>query len=545
MAIIETTAPPDTLFASLHGPGRWVRALIMGVLGGLLATLAMLLVFGVLRIVLGIPTPMESIPDRLAPVLRIPEFFSLFDRFGGYNGLKRLGITSLLGGVVAVGFALGILYALGVENSRTGEPTRPRRFGLSLAAAVALGIALLLIALATLGGAAPVLATNFRGLSPGPATAFTVIGWLLAYLAFGVVLVLTVRLLTNAAPVRVSAPLTGELLPRRSAITVVTGIVGLIATGGILRYLNGRAVFGYDGAQYRGTDLQPITPNDRFYSVTKNVVDPNPTKAFWRLEVGGAVAHGRSYAFDDLMALPPTEQETTLMCISNGVDGGLMSNARWRGVPLSTILNAAALMPGIVEVKLSGADGYTDTIPIAKAMEPTTVLVYAMNGEPLSAKHGYPVRVIVPGMYGEKNVKWVTRIEPLVHPVQGFYEQQGWGPDFSIHVRARIDAPEGGHPLPAGMPTDIRGIAFGGDRGVSRVEVSTDDGRTWQDAKIEYPGTAIAWSFWRFPWRPNGPGEYHIVARATDGMGTVQTAEFHDIVPQGARGYHRVTLQVQ
>ena len=162
------------------------------------------------------------------------------------------------------------------------------------------------------------------------------------------------------------------------------------------------------------------------------------------------------------------------MCISNGVDGGLMSNARWRGVPLSTVLNAAALMPGIVEVKLSGADGYTDTIPIAKAMEPTTVLVYAMNGEPLSAKHGYPVRVIVPGMYGEKNVKWVTRIEPLVHPVQGFYEQQGWGPDFSIHVRARIDAPEGGHPLPAGMPTDIRGIAFGGDRGVSRVEVSTD-----------------------------------------------------------------------
>ncbi len=537
--------PTAPVVAAPRGAGHWVRALIVGLIGGAVATSAMLLVFGLFRIVLGIPTPPESIPDRLAPVLRIPEFFSLFDRFGGYNGLKRLGVTSMLAGMIAVGFLLSILYALAVENSRTIDPARRYRRGIGWAALGMLAVALALVAVLSLGVVAPVLATNFRGLSPGPATAATVIGWLVAYLTFGVSLVLVCRLMTNPAPMREASPLGGELLARRSLLAIAAAVVGTVATGGILRTLNAQAVFTYDGNQYRGTDLQPITPNDRFYSVTKNVVDPTPTKTLWRLEVGGDVTNGRAYTFDELAALPNVEQETTLMCISNGVDGGLMSNARWRGVPLATVLGSAALKPGVTEVKLSGADGYTDTIPLAKALDPTTLLVYTMNGEPIPQKHGYPVRVIVPGMYGEKNVKWVTRIEPVIHPVQGFYEQQGWGPDFTVHTRARIDAPDPGRPVPAGMPVDIRGIALGGDRGVSRVEVSTDDGRTWQDARIEYPGTKLSWAFWRFPWQPTGPGEYHVLARATDGMGGVQAPEVHDIVPQGARGYHRVTLRVQ
>ena len=135
------------------------------------------------------------------------------------------------------------------------------------------------------------------------------------------------------------------------------------------------------------------------------------------------------------------------MCISNGVGDALMSNARWTGVPLRTLLEAAGPRPGGVEALLRGADGYTDTIPLAKALDPATLVVFEMNGEPLPRIHGYPVRLIVPGMYGEKNVKWVTGIEVVDHDVQGFYEQQGWGPDFVIPIRSRFYEPDLSQPI--------------------------------------------------------------------------------------------------
>ncbi len=528
-----------------HGGARWRRAIGAGLLGGVVALFAMLLMMVAQRVWLGVPTPPESIPDRIAPLLRIPEFFSLFDRFGGYNGLKRFGILSMLGGIVAVGIGVGLLYALFTENSRTAEPTKPRRFGLSPVALVFVAVVVALLWIGTLAIELPVLDTNFRGLSPGPATLFTVVGLLISYLTYGVILVLIYRALTNDAPLGASsAPIAGQLLGRRAAIAGGVAVIAGIGLGASLARLNKRAVFTYDGRQYKGATVQAITPNDQFYSVTKNVVDPNPTKAFWRLEVGGKADHGRTYSFNDLAALAPIEQETTLMCISNGIGSGLMSNAKWKGVPLRMLLDAAGPHAGVVEVKLSGADGYTDTIPFDKAMDPTTLVVYEMNGAPIPQRHGYPVRVIVPGMYGEKNVKWVTGIELVDRPVKGFYEQQGWGPDFVVPTRSRIDVPDGGPPLPAGKPTTIRGIAFGGNRGISRVEVSMDDGTTWRDARIDYPGTKLTWALWSADWTPTRPDMYHLVVRATDGTGAPQISAFHDITPQGARGYDRITVQV-
>jgi DMSO/TMAO reductase YedYZ molybdopterin-dependent catalytic subunit len=360
-----------------------------------------------------------------------------------------------------------------------------------------------------------------------------------------VVLVLVCRALTNDAPLGASsAPIAGQLLGRRAAMTAGVAVIAGVGMGASLARFNKRAVFSYDGQQYKGATVQPITPNDQFYSVTKNVVDPNPTKAFWRLAVGGTADHGRTYSFDDLAALAPIEQETTLMCISNGIGAGLMSNAKWKGVPMRILLDAAGPHAGVVGVKLNGADGYTDTIPFDKAMDPTTLVVYGMNGGPLPQRHGYPVRVIVPGMYGEKSVKWVTGIELVDRPVKGFYAQQGWGPDFVIPTRSRIDVPDGGMPLPAGMPTTIRGIAFGGNRGISRVEISTDDGATWREARIDYPGTHLSWALWSADWTPARPDMYHLVVRATDGTGAPQISTFQDIVPQGARGYDRMTVRV-
>ena len=535
----ETRATPPA-----RGPGRWLRALVVGLIGGLVATLLLTLVMALLRTVLGISSTAEAIPDRIAPTLSIPDFFALFERYGGYNGLKQFGIKAVLLGQLAAGILGGVVYALIVAAGRGRDAGRVRPFGLSRPGLIFLVVVIAAAWVATLIGLRPVLGANYRGLSPGPATIVTALGLLFTYASYGVALVLVHRLLTSPAPLQRPAPVGGRLLGRRAFLALGAGAVFALAAGGLIRRLYDRATFGYDGTPYSGLDIQPITPNDRFYSVTKNVVDPNPAKALWRLEIGGLVERPRTYAFDELAALGATEQETTLMCISNDLGAGLLSNARWTGVPLRALLDAAGPKAGVVEVKLHGADGFTDTFALQKALDPTTLLVYAMNGESLPARHGYPVRAIVPGLYGEKNVKWITRIELVDHDAKGFYEQQGWGPDFVIPNRSRIDAPDFGRPLLAGQPVRVCGVAFCGDRGVSRVEFSADDGRTWQEARRDYPGTRLSWALWSFDWRPPQPGEYRLTVRATDGNGTVQLPDQRGTAPQGATGYHRVTALV-
>ena len=234
------------------------------------------------------------------------------------------------------------------------------------------------------------------------------------------------------------------------------------------------------------------------------------------LEIGGLVDRPRSYAYAEIAALASVAQETTLMCISNGVGDALMSNARWTGIPLRTLLEAAGPRPGGAEALLRGADGYTDTIPLAKALDPSTLVVFEMNGEPLPRIHGYPVRLIVPGMYGEKNVKWVTAVEIVDHDVKGFYEQQGWGPDFEIPIRSRFYEPDLSEPIRLGAVVGLRGIVFGGDKGISRAEVSLDGGQSWQAADLEYPGTRLSWAIWRYHWRPEVAGEYFLAVRGFD-----------------------------
>ncbi|MBC8162495.1 MAG: molybdopterin-dependent oxidoreductase [Roseiflexaceae bacterium] len=246
------------------------------------------------------------------------------------------------------------------------------------------------------------------------------------------------------------------------------------------------------------------------------------------------------------MAFPQVRQETTLMCISNEVPGGLMSNAVWQGVPLATLIEAAGPQSGVVEVLLHAADGYTDTIPFAKALDRTTLLVYAMNGEPLPERHGYPARLLVPGLYGEKSVKWITHVELVDRDVQGFYERQGWGPNFTIRPRARIDQPAGNVVIAAGTASvPIKGVAFGGNRGVARVDVSLNDGQSWQPATLDDAPSLSAWVFWNYAWPSPEPGAYTIVARAVDGDGLEQTAAVQGTAPEGATGYHRITVQIK
>jgi DMSO/TMAO reductase YedYZ molybdopterin-dependent catalytic subunit len=542
------------------GRGRRLGLLAVGLLAGIVATLAMALALVIGRVWLGISPPPEALPDRFAPTLSIDQFFDLFGRFGGYNGLKKFGIQSGLIGLAVVGALVGVAYAAITERKQP-RPAAPWR-GVDRRGLLFVAAATLLFWVGSVVVYWPVLATNYRGLPPSQARLATAGGLLVAYAIYGVCLVLLYRFMTRrvatvGSPVgnarshlHASDP-TPRSVPvgRRAVVGAVASAALALPAYGLMRRLYDDATFDYDGLPYSGPGIQPITPNDRFYTVTKNVVDPDVSAGVWGLEIGGLVEIPRTYSFDDLTALSPSEQETTLMCISNKIGAGLFSNAVWTGVPMCDLLEAAGVRAGAVEVLLRAADGYSDIFSIEKAMEPTTLVVYRMNGEPLPRRHGYPVRVIVPGLFGEKNVKWVTGIEVLDHDGKGFYEQQGWGPNFMVPTRSDIFAPRWTRgrngdsfvePFGANQLVTIRGRAFAGDRGISRVEVSVDGGETWQEPEIDYPGTRLTWAFWSFDWRPEQAGESTILSRATDGHGEPQVAETRGIVPQGATGYHRV-----
>ncbi|MEP6809721.1 MAG: molybdopterin-dependent oxidoreductase, partial [Chthoniobacterales bacterium] len=231
----------------------------------------------------------------------------------------------------------------------------------------------------------------------------------------------------------------------------------------------------------------------------------------------------------------------------NGLDAGLMSNAMWKGVPLRALLEAAGASPEARKVKLFGVDNYADTFPIEKALDQTTLIAYEMNGERLPQRHGFPARAIVPGYFGEKHVKWITRIEVAGEEAEGFYEKQGWGPDFIVPIRTRIDQPGSEDWMALADlrgPVLVKGVAFGGDRGISRVEFTSDNGATWTEARLDYPGTRLTWALWSFPWQPDRAGTYVLSARATNGDGKVQELDPARPFKSGTSGFHQITVYV-
>jgi DMSO/TMAO reductase YedYZ molybdopterin-dependent catalytic subunit len=543
----------------LRSLAQRIPTLIGGLLAGAIAAIVMTLAMAASRYWLGIMPPVEAVPDRVARMLDIESFFSLFGKYGGYNGLKKFGILSGLRGVFAVGLVVGLVYALIIES---GPSRRSRRwlFGASTPALLFLTIASLAAWIGLVIFLWPVLPANYRGLPYSWARLATIAALFLWTVLFSGTVMLVYRAITlRIVPIAstqttdsVNRPLS-RILPRRAFVAAAGGAALTIPIYRLLRTMYNDATFPYDGTVYSGEDIEPITPTERFYTVTKNVVDPDVVRDIWRLEVGGHVDNALSLSFDDLKQFEQIDQETTLVCISNRIGAGLFSNANWKGVRLRDVLEAAGIREGAHETVLTGADAYRDTFPIEKALEETTLLVYEINGEPLPRVHGYPVRAIVPGMFGEKNVKWITRVDVATEDVQGFYEQQGWGPNFEPYTRSDIFDPrtvlQGGsfsfrQPFPADQPVEIRGRAFAGDRGISSVDISTDGGATWQSAEIYYTGTRLTWSLWRHLWTPPEPGEYVIVSRAFDATGDPQTQEVRGIVPQGASGYHKVTMTV-
>ncbi len=509
-----------------------------GALSGLVAATLMTLVQALLRLGLDVPSPAELIGDRLGERVPVKPFLNLIGRIGSYGRLKALSVFGVIAATLLLGAIVGAVYARVTERQRLAEGPTVGGSEMSRRALVVLGAIVAVAWVISVAVFWPLLSSYYRGAARSTARVGNAAALAFAYLVFAGGLVLTYRLLVRR-PAREGV---GVAVGRREVLAGGIGVTLAVATGGVLQRLYARSTFTYDGTQLNG-DIASITPNDKFYVVTQNLIDPQVNRGNWRLEVGGEVDHPRQYDFAAIAALPSMVQESTLCCISNGVGGGLMSNARWKGVPLKALLEASGPRNNVRDVVFHGVDGYTDTFPLAKAMDPTTLVAYEMNGSPLPQRHGFPVRIIVPGLYGEKNVKWVDRIQLSATKEQGFYENQGWGPDFTVRTQSRFTAPDFARPLPMAGAV-LRGTAFAGDRGVSKVEVSVDDGATWAPATIDYAGSRLTWSLWSYRWTPDRPGPHQLVVRTYDGAGAPQIDKSKASGPEGATGLHRVTANV-
>ncbi len=519
-------------------PGKAIAA---GLLAGLVAAMAITVAM-LLLACFGVATPLFIIGDRLSVFVPPGPFLSIMGKVGGYNHLKQLGVGSTMAGQLLVGAIGGGIFGLFTRR----HPARR-----AMLWTMSIFVVLPIIAAAIMLG--PVLGTSYRGLPIDVARLVTLAGFALSVFIFERTFVVGFQFLIGPRSAPAATTKTGansEFTPAIGRRAFVLGAVGVALGGGgvaLARKLWRVAAFSYDGTQYKGRIVQPITPNDLFYCVTKNVVDPTVNLDVWRLEVGGLVQNPATWHLRDLLGFEAREQETTLMCISNGLDAGLISNARWKGLTLRDLLDQAGPLPNAARVRLHGVDNYTDTIPLEKAMDISTLLAYEMNGVQLPDRHGYPLRVIVPGYFGEKHVKWLTRIELVTADAKGFYEKQGWGPDFITPTRSRIDVPDYGSQFSLGQlngPIEVKGMAYGGNRGISRVEMSFDDGETWNEAKIDYPGTKLTWALWSYDWQPQQADDYTLVVRATDGEGKVQDVDWNRSFFSGVTGFHKIFVQV-
>ncbi|MCM8745029.1 molybdopterin-dependent oxidoreductase [Thermomicrobium sp. CFH 73360] len=335
-------------------------------------------------------------------------------------------------------------------------------------------------------------------------------------------------------------------LQRRQLLRVLVAGGLLLSLGAAGRLLSALQVRSRPRGTVDARGLPPaLTPVGDFYVVSKNLSDPMVDGGTWRLRIHGRVTRALELDLATIRTRPSTRMISTLECISNDVWGPYISTGEWIGVPLRDLLLEAEPQHPVVEVILRAADGYSDSIPLSLALQPSVLLAYGLNGQTLPPEHGFPLRLVVPGIYGMKNVKWITEIELSDTDYFGFWQQRGWSDTAVVQIHSRIDVPRGGSVLPIGQDVFVGGIAFAGDRGIARVELSTDGGTTWQDVEREAPLSRFSWVRWWTMWRPTVPGRYRLVVRAWDGTGALQEEQERPPLPEGATGFHRITVEVR
>jgi len=286
-----------------------------------------------------------------------------------------------------------------------------------------------------------------------------------------------------------------------------------------------------------------LTSNEDFYRIDINTIPPDVDETTWRLELGGLVYAPLSLTIDEIRARPAVSQVVTMQCISNLVGGDLTSTSLWTGVRLIELLEEAGLAPGALEVAIESADGFYESVAMDDILDERTLLVYAMNGEPLPREHGFPLRIYIPNRFGMKQPKWITRMEVIGEEGPGYWVDRGWSAEATALTTSAID------PKPRDLVPDengvlpIGGIAWAGARGIIRVEVQIDGGE-WIEAQLRTPPLSpLSWVQWRYDW-PSTPGRHSVRVRAVDGTGELQIESVSPPHPDGATGYHEHSITV-
>lgn len=299
-----------------------------------------------------------------------------------------------------------------------------------------------------------------------------------------------------------------------------------------------------------------VTPTYLFYRIDINTVVPTINAKDWSLTVKGLVDNPIVINYAEFRNMNSVEEFATLTCISNKIGGNLVSTALWKGVRLRDILSKAGVQSGVKYIVFRCSDGYDVGIPLENGMMDGTILAYDMNNSPLTSEHGYPVRAIVPGFYGMMNPKWITEIELVDRTYEGFWQRKGWTNNDIKNIYSSVVIP-GNQPINDRFPNlvpnsgflngkniPIAGIAFAGDRGISKVEVSVDGGVTWKTTIVKDPLSKYTWVLWTSGFTAADKGDYKIIVRGTDKTGQIQTSELEEPFPNGAGGYNQVNISV-
>ena len=288
-----------------------------------------------------------------------------------------------------------------------------------------------------------------------------------------------------------------------------------------------------------------ITSNADFYRIDTALSVPQLSRADWRLRIHGMVDREVTYTFEDLQRFEPIQKTVTLTCVSNPVGGELISNATWIGYRVRDLLRDAGIQSDADMVLSTSVDGWTAGTPVeALTGDRDSLLAIGMNGVPLPVEHGYPARLVVPGLYGYVSAtKWVIDLElTRFDRTEAYWTKLGWSARGPIKTQSRIDVPRNAQRINAG-PTTFGGVAWAQYRGIKTVEVRIDDG-PWQPAQLGASYSNDTWRLWSFPWNAT-PGAHTIAVRATDNTGAVQTGDQMGVIPDGATGWNTVSFEVK
>jgi DMSO/TMAO reductase YedYZ molybdopterin-dependent catalytic subunit len=372
------------------------------------------------------------------------------------------------------------------------------------------------------------------------------------------------RLLFRLAAARQTAPVRMLDFDRRRFLGATIALAGGAAAGGVL----GRVLLERRAAAAGSVPLVPepsstagplpngaelevdgisslVTRNPSFYRIDTALLVPRLDAASWSLKVSGMVDRPYSLTYPELLAMPLVEQYVTIACVSNEVGGDLVGNALWRGARLRDVLDRAGVQAGASQIVGRAFDGWTAGFPTAWLDDPEreALVAVAMNGQTLPAAHGFPARLIVPGLYGYVSAtKWLTEIElTTLAAFDAYWVPLGWAKEAPILTQSRIDVPHNGASVDAGTVA-VAGVAWAPDRGIERVEVQVDDGE-WVATERSTPISDATWVQWLYRWTAT-PGDHSLSVRATDATGEVQTDRVTRPPPDGARGHHTIRVSV-